>query len=387
MSDLTFSDNLAATRASRLDILVFLGAFLGGLTVYGGLRALGLSQLIVTVWLIAVMAAYSVAVASLPRLRVRLDQAGDNAYYLGLLFTLVSMAVALHDFGASVEVDRTGAKRIIGDFGIALATTITGIFLRVVLHQMRVDPGDVESMTRIELAEAAKRVKAKLDAVSIELGRFFEETTQRGGDQMRHLFEQVGATLGDFTSRVIGATTELTNATSTAHHDALNRVADVTKRLSDLVDATEGAARRLRQVEPPPVQWVARLQKVSDAFGIVADEAERAGGRLSEAGVASASASRALIDVSSTLAKAGEAANRQQEESVKRIEDAAIRLKTALDAVGQTLEEDRKRLSTLEDQSRRSIEAALQSQEAANRVLDSFVTITRELTDFINRNG
>ncbi len=387
MSDLTLSDQLEATKASRLDILVFLGAFIGGLAVYGVLRGLSLSQLIVTVWLVLVMGLYAFSVVNLPRLRVRLDQAGDNAYYLGLLFTLVSMAVALYEFGASVVADKTGAKQIIGDFGIALATTITGIFLRVLLHQMRVDPGDVESMTRIELAEAAKRVKAKLDAVSIEMGRFFEETTQRSGDQMRHLVDDVRTTLSDFASRVVAATTELTNATTAAHHDALSKVSAVSKGLVGLVEATEGAAQRLRQVEPPPAQWAAQLKKVSDAFGIVADEAVRAGGRLSEAGAASVSASSALSDASSALAKTGEAGNRQHEESVKRIEDAAIRVTAALDAVGQALEEDRKRLSTLEDQSRRSAEAALQSQDAANRVLDSLVAVTRELTDFINRKG
>src|SRR5207249_5959019 len=64
--------------------------------LYIGLHfLLHVHQLIVSFAIVSVMVVYATLVTRLPGLRVRLDQAGDNAYYLGLLFTLISMAAAL----------------------------------------------------------------------------------------------------------------------------------------------------------------------------------------------------------------------------------------------------------------------------------------------------
>src|SRR5690606_40955917 len=86
---------------------------------------------------------------------------------------------ALGDAGAPL---RSGAEQIIANFGVALGSTIAGIFLRVLLHQMRVDPADVEGMTRIDLANASKRVKAQLDEVSGNLALHQGQAAQRMND-------------------------------------------------------------------------------------------------------------------------------------------------------------------------------------------------------------
>ena len=73
-----------------------------GLAAYFGLRHRSgpHAQRAVTVTLVALMGSYALAVVLLPLLHIRLDQAGDNAYYLGLLFTLASMAFALSQISA-----------------------------------------------------------------------------------------------------------------------------------------------------------------------------------------------------------------------------------------------------------------------------------------------
>src|SRR6266550_8519510 len=111
--------SLEAERAktTRLDIVVFFIALVIGVGSYFLLRALGIDQRIITAGLVAVMVFYAATVALVPRLRVRLDQAGDNAYYLGLLFTLVSMAVALSEFG-SATYEAAGAAHPSGAKGI-----------------------------------------------------------------------------------------------------------------------------------------------------------------------------------------------------------------------------------------------------------------------------
>ena len=88
------------------------------------------------------MVLYALLVVCMPRLRVRMDQAGDNSYYLGLLFTLTSMAFALYDFRAMTQggASSSGVQQIVANFGIALSTTIVGILLRVVLHRCGLIP-------------------------------------------------------------------------------------------------------------------------------------------------------------------------------------------------------------------------------------------------------
>jgi len=62
--------------------------------------------------------------------------AGDNLYYLGLLFTLVSLIFALLQIfvfsGDSSPGER--ANELIGNFGVALLSTVGGILARILMH-------------------------------------------------------------------------------------------------------------------------------------------------------------------------------------------------------------------------------------------------------------
>lgn len=70
---------------------------------------------------------------------------GDDLYYLGLLFTLVSLIyslIVLFILGAPGDaVDRT--HELIGSFGVALISTVTGILGRVILHSLQAPGGRV----------------------------------------------------------------------------------------------------------------------------------------------------------------------------------------------------------------------------------------------------
>lgn len=110
---------------------------------------------------------YSALLFSARFLRLRDDQAGDNLYYLGFLFTLTSLGFSLWQFTS------TGAtETIIENFGIALSTTIAGVVLRVIFNQMRQDPMEVERTARLELADAARKIRNELDAAAMEFSHF-----------------------------------------------------------------------------------------------------------------------------------------------------------------------------------------------------------------------
>ena len=114
----------------------------------------GMGALYVTFVPVAIMLAYALLIWLARSLRLRDDQAGDNLYYMGFLFTLTSLGVSLYQFNAA-----RAAEEIVQNFGIAIGSTISGIALRVIFNQMRHDPVEVERTMRLELAEAARRVR------------------------------------------------------------------------------------------------------------------------------------------------------------------------------------------------------------------------------------
>lgn len=110
------------------------------------------------------------------------QMAGDNLYYLGLLFTLVSLILALlqlfvFDLGGAVD---ERADELIGNFGVALVSTVAGIFARI-LFQNPIDapeevssnaPEEGESESRSELGglvEVAEAVNLREELARLRL--------------------------------------------------------------------------------------------------------------------------------------------------------------------------------------------------------------------------
>lgn len=117
-------------------------------------------------------------------LRLRDDQAGDNLYYLGFLYTLTSLGVSLWQFSSADSGDK-----IVTNFGIAISSTIVGIAFRVLFNQLRQDPMEVERTARLELADAARAVKNELDATVFEMASF-RRAAQQSFDESLHEFKQ-----------------------------------------------------------------------------------------------------------------------------------------------------------------------------------------------------
>ena len=128
---------------------------------------------------VVVMIGYALLLAFARLLRLRDDQSGDNLYYMGFLFTLTSLAVSLYQFSATGS-----AEQIVQNFGVAIASTISGIALRIFFNQMRQDPIEVEHATRLELAEASRRVKRELESTVLEFSYFRRATQQSISDAL-----------------------------------------------------------------------------------------------------------------------------------------------------------------------------------------------------------
>ena len=183
-------------------ILFFL-FFLAGTAVLTFAKFLILPSVVVVVVAFALMVGYGVFVTVIPATKLRLDIAADNLYYLGFLYTLSSLAIAL-------TID--DVEKILSNFGVAIASTLIGIAARVSLNQLRVDPNDIEEASRTELSEATRRVRRELDATILQLSSFRNLSMQamtEGFEDIQNKVDQISTNL----LSSIETTVEKANAT------------------------------------------------------------------------------------------------------------------------------------------------------------------------------
>ena len=142
------------------------------------------------------MLAYAATAQLVRAIRLRDDQTGDNLYYMGFIFTLTSLAVALYQFNRSADLDH-----VVTNFGIAISSTIVGIALRVFFNQMRQDPIEVEHAARQELAEASRRVRQQLDDTVIAFNHFQTQTIQSLEEAREELLKRLVSQDADIAAR------------------------------------------------------------------------------------------------------------------------------------------------------------------------------------------
>ena len=181
------------TAPSARGVAAFFIAAIAGMAFIVLAKLGSLSQAEVTAIPIAILFAYALVLFRWRRLILRDDQSGDNLYYLGFLYTLTSIAVSLYQF----SLTEGGQEQIITNFGIAIATTIVGLALRVMFNQMRQDPAEVERVARLELAEAARRLRREIDQVVVEMNVFQRTVQQSLADHQRTLQDRLAESLKD----------------------------------------------------------------------------------------------------------------------------------------------------------------------------------------------
>jgi hypothetical protein len=208
-------------------------------------KQLSYRQLIVTAAPVAVMLLYGIYVLFTPRYRVRNDRAGDSLYYLGFLYTLVSLAYSLYEFGGGGQ---TSTSAVVTNFGIALATTILGLMLRVVYHQLREDPFDVEQEARVELADTASRLRGVLlssvndfDGLRLAMGQVLQEGT-----------ETTRVRIGEATAALVKSSQEqrdlLTDTTKTLSQQLAEQHNELVQRHKELLESSRKVAAAAKQV-------------------------------------------------------------------------------------------------------------------------------------------
>jgi len=149
-------------------LILILGALLITL-----LKSFAINAFIPVLISISLIVAYCYISYSYQRFTLPPERVGDNAYYLGFLFTLISLSNALYHYA-----DSENASKLIADFGVALGSTITGVVARTVFHQLRLDIEQIEMGVRESLTESAMNARAQIENLNQEVALMIVELNQ-----------------------------------------------------------------------------------------------------------------------------------------------------------------------------------------------------------------
>jgi hypothetical protein len=264
----TIQDTIRRTPPGLISGLLFFVVVALGSGYIVASKLNDLPALYVTSVPVLIMIGYALMLGIARLFRLRDDQSGDNLYYMGFLFTLTSLAVSLYQFRAE-----GAAEQIVQNFGIAIASTIAGITLRILFNQMRRDPIEVEATARLELADASRKVKRELESTVLEFGYFRRMTQQSITDALDEINETLGSasdklateirtfaqtagkpleeasqrsgkTLDTLNEKVVG-TLETVSARLVRESDQLSR------STSTIVKAIDGLAAKLAAMQTP----------------------------------------------------------------------------------------------------------------------------------------
>jgi len=331
----------------------------------------GIGQVYVTFVPVAIMFAYAALVWFARNLRLRDDQAGDNLYYMGFLFTLTSLGVSLYQFTAT-----RAAEEIVQNFGIAIGSTITGIALRVIFNQMRHDPVEIERMMRLELAESARRVRRELDSTVVEFGYVRRTAHQAAADSFKLVAEQFDEVAG----RLLASVADISSKSQQPLEALSRRSAAMVEQLTDsVIGALAASTQRLAE----------ETDKLSKNTGEIAATLETVTAKLANMQTPDAVVEVRLEPVIQTLTLSlTEAIDRfvaHSEGHAAAIRDIVGAAKTAAESSSDSIIALRQEIASNSATNGAMLERATKIITATAQIVDEFETSTRTQVEVLRQ--
>jgi hypothetical protein len=337
------------TRAGKhVDKILFAAAVILGVVTITAVDAANASKWIAVVICVTLMVGYMLAALLLAGLRLRADQTADNLYYLGLLYTLASLGVALIRFANSEQATTS----ILRNFGIAIFTTIVGVGLRVFVSQFREDPEDLEYEAKAALSESVHHMRTQLDLSVAELRGF--------ADGMKQV-------VSDFTDKTTQSTAEALDTAVGRFGAAADAMGQRFQKTADTFEA------RVEAFDGSLEKVVTALEGLMERLGAVradADMVERSMRPALEALEVAAKSFAAAIDSErATFDKAAAAVGE------------FVQTSSLLSASGQTLANAADKLRTAASSAGEASQFVAQLDRAAGAAMQSTVTFAARLSE------
>lgn len=313
------------TPREKLDRAAFLIAFVVG--VLGGifLKMTGVHPFVAAGFSALVLIAYAFSAWAAGRISIEPEAIGDNCYYLGFLFTLASLSYTLYQMAdpTSNSGRPVAIPDVISGFGVALSSTIVGVFLRVFMMQMRPDFVAKDRAVRADLNHSYGEFRKNLSGTLSQMKAFSTESIQYAAERDKRL--------RDATEKYV-----------TDHQEALVLAADVLAK----------------NVEKSFVQ----------AADVLAKNMETS---FAEA------AKKAVNDIATSVGET----NKEAQEAIKKLVSDIQALKERLN------EQESHAFEGIQNRSRRlsaELEAAETRMKAHEAAMESFIKVTQHTADVMN---
>jgi hypothetical protein len=244
--------------------LVALGGFFAIILVKANTHV---SSEIVAAAAVLAMILYGAIAFRLPEVQVRTDRLGDNFYYLGFIFTLASLSAALIQLRTTPNIED-----LLGNFGIALITTVIGVAGRVLFVQMRGEIDAIEEQVRRDLVSASAELRSQLALALREFETFQRGVMQAASESVKTVAEETEANIKKMAA---AGTARVSEAVGDGHRQAevlagmLIRVNKVVSELPMMSKLELPNERLERQIGTLAAEIQSLVEQLSQVTGMV----------------------------------------------------------------------------------------------------------------------
>jgi hypothetical protein len=166
---------------------------------------------------------------------IRPDILGDNLYYLGFLFTLVSMAYSLYSLG----IKKSDINAILENFGLAISTTLYGLALRVFFNQTKSDLEGYDTAVRMSLTDAASSLIGEMSTLGRDVATLRLTFTQSINETIAAQKESL--------AEISKINKSYLNETASAHRESIvNLFQDITDKQNKFLK--DGSDRQIQDL-------------------------------------------------------------------------------------------------------------------------------------------
>lgn len=91
--------------------------------------------------------------------------AGDSCYYLGFIFTLISLIASLWLISDAPEHGQINFSQIVSSFGVALVTTVIGLIMRLIITSFDIETKHRQEQIERDIEQSLEAFKGQIDVL------------------------------------------------------------------------------------------------------------------------------------------------------------------------------------------------------------------------------
>ena len=209
--------------------IVFLTIYIVGLVIlYFASKAHPLIMIGLSIVLMLLYAIYAYSYVE----STNLSQIADSAYFLGFLFTLSSITMALVNYVSSGEA----IGNIVNMFGFALLTTIMGLLIKLLLERIKPSVSDLTEKTFNEFEKTVFRFDQHLSSTADKFKMFGQSVVDKLDEHVDQITEQLDVVVNQSTQKLKDYIEESGQTLSDSMKESGEKFSNVLNKASDEMD-------------------------------------------------------------------------------------------------------------------------------------------------------